>query len=70
MNFLFFLLLLAQAKKPAPAPPPNIEPPQPVLSWIFPAGAARGTTVEIIATGTSIVPDAVLVTGYGAGFRP
>jgi hypothetical protein len=64
MNPLFLLLFLAQAKKPA-APPPNIEPPLPVLAWIYPAGAARGTTVEIMATGTSIVPDTVLVTGLG-----
>jgi hypothetical protein len=63
MNPLFLLLFLAQAKKPAP--PPNIEPPLPVLSWIYPAGAARGTTVEILATGTSILPDTVLVTGLG-----
>jgi hypothetical protein len=63
MNPLFLLLFLAQAKKPAP--PPNIEPPLPVLSWIYPAGAARGTTVEILATGTSILPETVLVTGLG-----
>jgi hypothetical protein len=55
---------LPQRAKKA-APPPNIEPPQPVLAWIYPAGAGRGTTVEILATGTSIVPDTVLVTGLG-----
>jgi hypothetical protein len=65
MNLLFLLLFLAQAKKAEPPPPPNIEPPLPVLAWIYPAGAARGTTVEILATGTSIVPDTVLVTGLG-----
>jgi hypothetical protein len=64
VNPLFLLLFLAQAPK-KPAPPPNIEPPQPVLSWIYPAGAARGSTVEILATGTSIAPDTVLVTGTG-----
>jgi hypothetical protein len=56
---------LAQAPKKPAAPPPNVEPPQPVLAWIFPAGAARGTTVEILASGTSIAPDTVLVTGQG-----
>jgi hypothetical protein len=65
VSVLFLVLLLAQAAKKPAAPPPNIEPPQPVLSWIYPAGAARGSTVEVLATGTSIAPDTVLVTGGG-----
>jgi hypothetical protein len=54
----------AQQKK-SPAPPPLIEPVQPVLAWIYPAGGQRGTTVEVTASGTSIVPETVLVTGGG-----
>ncbi len=54
----------AQQKK-APAPAPLIEPLQPVLAWIYPAGGQRGTTLEVTASGTSIVPETVLVTGGG-----
>ena len=35
-----------------------LEPPQPVLAWIYPAGGQRGTTVEVTASGTAIAPDA------------
>ena len=49
-------MLAAQAK---------IEPVQPVLAWIYPAGGQRGTTIEVTASGTSIVPQTVLVTGGG-----
>ena len=38
---------------------------QPVLAWIYPAGGQRGTTIEVTASGTSIVPETVLVTGGG-----
>jgi hypothetical protein len=64
MNALLLMMLLAQAKRPAP-PAVNIEPPLPVLAWIYPAGAARGTTVDVLASGTSIAPDSMLVTGGG-----
>ncbi len=62
--FLLALAAGAQPAKKAPAPPP-IEPIQPVLAWIYPAGGQRGTTLEITASGTSIVPETVLVTGGG-----
>ena len=59
------LALSAQpAKKPA-APPPPLEPPQPVLAWIYPAGGQRGQTVEVLVTGTGLAPEEVLVTGGG-----
>ena len=54
-----------QAAKKAPAAPPLLEPVQPVLAWIYPAGGQRGTTIEVTASGTSIVPETVLVTGGG-----
>jgi len=54
-----------QAAKKAPAAPPLLEPVQPVLGWIYPAGGQRGTTIEVTASGTSIVPETVLVTGGG-----
>jgi hypothetical protein len=53
------------AAKKAPAAPPLLEPVQPVLGWIYPAGGQRGTTIEVTASGTSIVPETVLVTGGG-----
>ncbi len=53
------------AVKKAPAAPRLLEPVQPVLAWIYPAGGQRGTTFEVTASGTSIVPQAVLVTGGG-----
>ncbi len=65
----------AQAKKDtAPAKrggalPQNVEPPQPVLAWIYPAGGQRGHTVEVTASGTGIRPDQVLVTGTGITTR-
>uniref|UniRef100_Q020D2 Peptidase domain protein n=1 Tax=Solibacter usitatus (strain Ellin6076) TaxID=234267 RepID=Q020D2_SOLUE len=62
--FVLAITVLAQPAKKAPAPQ-LIEPVQPVLAWIFPAGGQRGTTVEITASGTSIVPESVLVTGGG-----
>ena len=40
----------------------TLEPVQPVLAWIYPAGGQRGTTFEVTASGTSIVPQTVLVT--------
>jgi hypothetical protein len=54
-----------QTAKKAPAAPPLLEPLQPVLAWIYPAGGQRGTTIEVTASGTSIVPETVLVTGGG-----
>ena len=47
------------------ATPPTLEPVQPVLGWIYPAGGQRGTTFEVTASGTSIVPRTVLVSGGG-----
>jgi hypothetical protein len=63
-----------QAKKAAPAPkappaPQVLEPPQPVLAWIYPAGGQRGTTVEVTASGTAIAPETVLITGGGVTAR-
>jgi hypothetical protein len=55
----------AQQAKKAPAPPPPLEPVQPVLAWIYPAGGQRGATIEVTASGTSIAPQTVLVTGGG-----
>lgn len=54
-----------QTAKKGPAAPPLLEPVQPVLGWIYPAGGQRGTTIEVTASGTSIVPQTVLVTGGG-----
>jgi hypothetical protein len=54
-------LLFGQAKR--------LEPPQPVLAWIYPAGGRQGTTVEITLSGTGIQPDRVLVSGLGATGR-
>ena len=54
-----------RAAEESPAPPPPVEPVQPVLAWIYPAGGQRGTTFEVTASGTSIVPETVLVTGGG-----
>ncbi|MCX6626626.1 MAG: hypothetical protein NTW28_03225 [Candidatus Solibacter sp.] len=54
-----------QAKKGPATPPPPLEPVQPVLGWIYPAGGQRGATIEVAASGTSIVPQTVLVTGGG-----
>ncbi len=65
----------AQAKKEAAqgkrggALPQNVEPPQPVLAWIYPAGGQRGHTVEITAGGTGIRPNQVLMTGSGITTR-
>jgi hypothetical protein len=58
-----------QAKKAPPAPPPPLEPPQPVLAWMYPAGGQRGHTVEITASGTGIAPQKVVVTGDGITTR-
>ena len=49
------------------ATPSTLEPVQPVLGWIYPAGGQRGTTIEVTASGTSIVPQTVLVSGGGVG---
>ncbi len=59
-----------QAKQAAKkAAPQSLEPPQPVLSWIFPAGGRQGTTVEVALSGTGIQPDSVLISGNGAAAR-
>ena len=63
--FLLAFALAAQQKKAPAPPPPPIEPVQPVLAWIYPAGGQRGTTVEVTASGTSIVPEKIVVTGGG-----
>jgi hypothetical protein len=49
--------------------PKNLEPPQPVLAWIYPAGGRQGTTVEVALSGTGIQPSQVLVSGSGATAR-
>jgi hypothetical protein len=54
-------LVFGQAKR--------LEPPQPVLAWIYPAGGRQGTSVEITLSGTGIQPDGVLVSGAGATGR-
>ena len=48
---------------------PLLEPVQPVLAWIYPAGGQRGTTVEVTASGTAIAPQSVLITGGGVTAR-
>ena len=71
MKFALLLLplaLLAQNKKP-PAPPP-LEPPHPVLAWIYPSGGQRGTTIEVALSGTGVAPETVLVTGAGVTAKP
>jgi hypothetical protein len=65
---LFPALLLPQAKKP-PAPAP-LEPPQPVLTWIYPSGGQRGTSFEVALSGTGVAPDTVLITGTGVTAKP
>jgi hypothetical protein len=65
LPLLLLPALLAQQAKKAPAPPPPLEPVQSVLSWIYPAGGQRGATIEVTASGTSIAPETVLVTGGG-----
>jgi hypothetical protein len=62
MKLLLLLPFLAGAQQKTPQ---LIEPVQPVLAWIYPAGGQRGTTIEVTASGTSIVPETVLVTGGG-----
>jgi hypothetical protein len=64
LALLFLSAAVAQQAK-KPAPPPPLEPPLPVLSWIYPAGGQRGHTVEITASGTGIAPEKVVVTGNG-----
>lgn len=51
------------------AAPKNLEPPQPVLAWIYPAGGRRGTSVEVTLYGTGIQPQRVLVSGAGVASR-
>jgi len=51
------------------AAPKNLEPPQPVLAWIYPAGGRQGSTVEVTLSGTGIQPDRVLISGAGASAR-
>ena len=51
-----------QTKKPA-SPLPPLEPPQEVVTSIYPAGGQRGHTVEVTVTGTGLAPQEVLVTG-------
>lgn len=57
------VLLFGQTK------PKPLEPPQPVLAWMYPAGGRQGTTVEIALSGTGIQPERVLVSGTGATGR-
>lgn len=54
-----------EVAKKGPVAPPVIEPVQPALAWIYPAGGQRGATIEVTASGTSIVAQTVLVTGGG-----
>jgi hypothetical protein len=65
-----------QAAKPAQkAGPQYLEPPQPFIAYVFPAGGQRGQTVEIDASGTNLVSidkpkeNAVRVTGEGVTAR-
>jgi hypothetical protein len=51
------------------AAPKNLEPPLPVLAWIYPSGGRRGSTVEVTLAGTGIQPDRVLISGGGATAR-
>src|SRR5262249_1273868 len=53
----------------AAAPPKTLEPPQPVLQWIYPAGGRQGTTVEVTLSGTAVEPQTVLVSGEGVRAR-
>ena len=64
------------AKPPAkPAPPvvKLLEAPAPLLTYVFPAGGRRGTTVPAIATGTDLGGDAsatsVWISGKGVTGR-
>jgi hypothetical protein len=79
--FVVLLLLLSlaahlsgQAAQKA-QPPRFLEPPQPFIAYIFPAGGQRGQTVEIDASGTNLVSidkpeeNAVRVTGEGVTAR-
>jgi hypothetical protein len=63
------VLLFGQAKPPAKTPPKPLEPPQPVLAWMYPAGGQQGTTVETTLSGAGIQPERVLVSGTGAAGR-
>jgi hypothetical protein len=66
MRRLFPVLLLATVLTAQPkVDQTKIEPVQPVLAWIYPAGGERGTTVEVTSSGTGIVPEAILVSGGG-----
>jgi len=65
--FLLIPVLLAAQQK---APPPKLEPPQPVLAWIYPAGGQRGHTVEVTLAGTGIAADSILVSGTGVVGKP
>src|SRR5260370_6232281 len=56
-------MLAAQAKKGRAPPRPRSELVQRVGGWIYPAGGQGGTAIEVTASGTSIVPQTVLVTG-------
>jgi hypothetical protein len=47
----------------------TLEPPQPVLTSIYPAGGRQGTTVEVTLSGTGIEPRSVLVSGEGVRTR-
>lgn len=69
---LLSLALLAQQAKrdTAKKAPLMLEPPQPVLSWIYPAGGQRGATVLVTATGAGGAADSVLVTGDGVTAVP
>ncbi len=64
------------AKPPAKIAPPAIKPleaPLPLLTYVFPAGGRRGTTVAAIATGTDLGGDvaatSVWVSGKGISGR-
>lgn len=43
------------AKKGPPPPPKLLEAPQPLITWVFPAGGRRGSTFEALATGQNLV---------------
>src|SRR3954471_15834994 len=40
-------------------------PPQPVLTWVYPAGGRQGTTVNVTLSGTGVEPQSVYVSGEG-----